>query len=200
MAYASWAHPNKTQGNGNDSVSWTGSPHTGRTQRTTTATFAAAGVTSKTLTINQAGKTEFADIDDTASISQSGGTSTISGTSNSSKLTFSLSNNNIGLVLPSSYTAGGASTQNGVAITGDPGASAQFNFSISFKSIGENPTTSPRTTQLIVTDAAGHTDTCLITQAAGAAYLTISPVTIDLDADGTAQSVAVSSNTSWNIS
>lgn len=200
MAYANWAHPSKTQGNGNDSVSWTGSPHTGRNQRTTVATFSAAGVVSKTLTINQAGKAEFVDIDDTASIDQDGGTSTISGTSNSSKLTFSLANNNIGLVLPSNYTAAGASAKSGTAISGDPGASAQFNFSLTFANIGANPSVSPRTTQLIVTDAAGHTDTCLITQAAGAAYLTISPLTIDLDADGTAQSVTITSNTSWNIS
>lgn len=200
MAYASWAHPNKTQGNGNDSVSWTGSPHTGRNQRSTSAVFAAAGVDSKTLVINQAGKTEFVDIDDTASINKTGGTSTIGGTSNSSKLTFSLANNNIGLTLPNSYNAGGASTVNGAAIAGDPGASSQFNFSIQFSNIAANPTVSPRTTQLVVTDAAGHTDTCLITQAAGEAYLTISPTTIDLNADGTAQSVDVSSNTSWNIS
>ena len=200
MAYASWAHPNKTSGNGNDTVSWTGSPHTGRHQRTTTATFAAAGVTSKTLTINQAGKSEFTDIDDTASINQSGGTITVSGTSNSSKLTFSLANNNIGLTLPATYTAASATATNGQAIFADPGAYSQFNFSITFTEIGANPSTDPRTTQLIVTDNAGHTDTCLITQAAGAATLTISPTTIDLDADGTAQSVTVTSNTSWDIS
>lgn len=200
MAYASWAHPNKTSGNGNDTVSWTGSPHTGRNQRTTTATFAAAGVESKVLTINQAGKTEFVDVDDTASISQDGGTITVSGTSNSSKLTFTLANNNIGLTLPANYTAAGASAKSGTAITGDPGASAQFNFSITFASISANPGVTARTTQLIVTDAAGHTDTCLLTQAAGAATLAISPTTIDLDAAGTAQSVTVTSNTSWNIS
>ena len=200
MAYANWAHPNKTQGNGDDSVTWTGSPHTGRVQRTTTATFAAAGVDSKTLTINQSGKSEFVDMDDTASVNQTGGTTTISGTSNSSKLTFSKSNDGIGITIPANYTAGGASTPNGTNITGDPGASAQFNFSVTLANIQANPGVTARTCQLIVTDAAGHTDTCLITQAAGAAYLTISPTTIDLDADGTAQSVAVSSNTSWSIS
>lgn len=200
MAYASWAHPSKTQGNGDDSVTWTGSPHTGRVQRTTQATFAAAGVTSKLLTINQAGKQEFVDMDDTASISQDGGNTTISGTTNSKKLTFSKSNDNIGITLPAQYNAGGVQTNNGAEITGDPGASAQFNFSIGLTGIGANPGVTPRTCQLIVTDDAGHTDTCLITQAAGAAYLTISPTTIDLNADGDEQSVAVSSNTSWSIS
>lgn len=88
MAYASWVEPNKTSGSGNDTVSWTGSNHTGRSSRTTTATFSASGVESKTLTIIQAGKTEFVDIDDAGAVAKSGGTVTISGTSNSSKLTF----------------------------------------------------------------------------------------------------------------
>ena len=43
--------------------------------------------------------------------------------------------------------------------------------------------------------------TCTITQAAGDAYLTISPTTITIPAAGTpAQSVNVSSNTNWTIS
>lgn len=201
MAYASWVTPNKTSGSGNDSVSWTGSAHTGRSSRTTTATFAASGVESKTLTIIQAGKTEFVDIDDTASVSKSGGTLTITGTTNSSKLTFSLTgSNDIGLVLPASYLANSVSTNNGAAIAGDPGASQQFTFSITFTGIGENTSIDALVSQLTVTTNNGTTDTCTITQAAGDAYLTISPTTINLDAAGTAVSVSVSSNTSWTIS
>jgi len=201
MAYASWVTPNKVSGSGNDSVSWTGSAHTGRSSRTTTATFAASGVESKTLTIIQAGKTEFVDIDDTASVSKSGGTLTITGTTNSSKLTFSLTgSNDIGLVLPASYLANSVSTNNGAAITGDPGASQQFTFSITFTGIGENTSIDALVSQLTVTTNNGTTDTCTITQAAGDAYLTISPTTINLTAAGTAVSVSVSSNTSWTIS
>ena len=68
MAYASWVTPNKTQGNGDDTVSWTGQAHTGRSSRQTTATFAASGVTPKVLTIIQAGKAEFVEMDDTAAV------------------------------------------------------------------------------------------------------------------------------------
>ena len=201
MAYASWVTPNKVSGSGNDTVSWTGSAHTGRNSRTTTATFAASGVESKTLTIVQAGKTEFVDMDDTAAVSKSGGTVTISGTSNSSKLTFTLTgSNNIGLVLPASYTANSVTTTNGAAISGDPGATQQYTFTITFTGIDENTSVNALTSQLTVTDNAGNTDTCTITQAAGDAYLTISPSTITIPAAGTAQSVSVSSNTSWNIS
>ena len=201
MAYASWATPNKTSGSGNDTVSWSGAEHTGRTARQTTATFAASGVESKVLTIIQSGKTEFVSMDDTASVAKTGGTVTISGTSNSSKLTFALTGTNgIGLVLPTTYTANSVTTNNGAAITGDPGATQQYTFSITFSNIGENTSISSLVSQLTVTDNAGHTDTCEITQAAGDAYLTISPASITIPAAGTAQSVSVSSNTSWSIS
>ena len=204
MAYASWANPNKTSGNGNDTVSWSASAHTGREARQTTATFAASGVESKTLTIIQSGKTEFVSFDDTtAAVGKSGGTLTITGTSNSSKLTFALTGTNgIGLTLPSSYTANSVSTNNGSAITGDPGATQQYVFSITFTNIAENTSISSLTSQLTVTPNSGSSAavTCTITQAAGDAYLTISPTTINIPAAGTAQSVTVSSNTSWSIS
>lgn len=201
MAYASWVNPNKTSGNGNDTVSWTGSAHTGRTARQTTATFSASGVTSKMLTIIQAGKTEFVTMDATASITKAGGSVTISGTSNSSKLTFSLTGTDgIGLTLPTKYTANSVQTNNGTAISGDPGAAQQYAFSITFTGIGENTTISSLTSQLTVTDNNGNTATCDITQAAGDAYLTIDPTTINLTAAGTAVNVTVSSNTSWTIS
>lgn len=201
MAYASWVTPSKTTGSGNDSVSWTGSPHTGRSSRTTTATFSASGVESKTLTIIQSGLAEFVNIDSAASVSKTGGSVTISGTSNSSKLTFSITGtDNIGLTLPATYTANSASTSNGAAISGDPGASAQYSFSITFTNIAENTSISSLTSQITVTTNNATTATCDITQAAGDAYLTISPTTITIPAAGTAQSVSVSSNTSWSIS
>lgn len=201
MAHASWVSPSKVSGNGNDTVAWTGQPHTGRTARSTTAVFSASGVESKTLTINQAGKTEFVTLDNTASVNKNGGTVTISGISNSSKLTFSLTGpNGIGLTLPAKYTANSVETDNGAAIVGDPGAAQQYSFSITFSGIGENTTIDELVSQLTVTDNAGNTDTCTITQAAGDAYLTISPTTINLTAAGTAVNVSVSSNTSWTIS
>lgn len=201
MAYASWVNPDKVSGNGNDTVSWTGQSHTGRSSRTTTATFSASGVESKTLTIIQAGKTEFVTIDATASVAQAGGSVTITGTSNSSKLTFSLTGTDqIGLTLPSSYTANSVTTNNGADITGDPGATQQYTFTITFTGIDENTTIGDLTSQLTVTANGSQTAVCDITQAAGSPYLTISPSTINLTAAGTAVSVSVSSNTSWNVS
>lgn len=201
MAYASWVTPDKVSGNGNDSVAWTGSAHTGRTARQTTASFAASGVESKVLTIIQAGKTEFVTIDATAAVDKTGGTLTIHGVSNSSKLTFSLTGQNgIGLVLPSSYKANSVNTNNGTAITGDPGAVQEYAFEITFTGIAENTSISSLVSQLTVKTNNNQSAVCDITQAAGDAYLTISPSTINLTAAGTAVSVTVSSNTSWTIS
>lgn len=202
MAYASWVNPNKQSGSGNDTVSWTGTNHTGRSARQTTATFSASGVESKVLTIIQAGKTEYVSFDSaSASVGKNGGTLTITGKSNSSKLTFALTGtDNIGLTLPSKYLANSVETNNGVAITGDPGAAQEFPFSITFTGIGENTSIDELTAQLTVTANGSQTATCNITQAAGDAYLTISPTTINLTAAGTAVSVTVSSNTSWTIS
>lgn len=201
MAYASWVTPNKQSGNGNDTVAWTGQVHTGRSARQTTASFNASGVESKALTIIQAGAAEFVAMDDTAAVSKDGGTLTISGTSNSSKLTFALTGTNgIGLVLPTKYTAASIQTNNGAAITGDPGATQQYAFSITFTGINENASVAALVSQLTVTTNGGQTDTCEITQAAGDAYLTISPTTINLTAAGTAVNVTVTSNTSWTIS
>ena len=205
MARSPWAIPNKESGNGNDSVSWTATPHTGREARQTTATFAASGVESKTLTIIQSGKTEFVSFDSaTASVDKTGGTLTITGKSNSSKLTFALTGQNgIGLTLPSTYKANSVNTNNGAAISGDPGAAQEYVFSITFTGINENTSISELVSQLTVTPNSGSSAavTCTITQAAGDAFLTISPTTITIPAAGTpAQSVTVTSNTNWTIS
>jgi len=206
MARAPWAIPNKESGNGNDTVSWSASEHTGREARQTQATFAASGVSpSPVLTIIQSGKSEFVSFDSaTAAVDKTGGTLTITGKSNSSKLTFALTGTNgIGLTLPTKYKANSVDTNNGTAIAGDPGAAQEYVFSITFTGINENTSISELVSQLTVTPNSGSSAavTCTITQAAGDAYLTISPTTITIPAAGTpAQSVTVSSNTNWTIS
>ena len=204
MARSPWAIPNKESGNGNDTVSWTATPHTGREPRQTQATFAASGVSpSPVLQIIQSGKAEYVAFDSaTADVDKTGGTLTITGKSNSSKLTFSLTGpNGIGLILPSSYLANSVQTANDAAIAGDPGATQEYAFSITFTGIGENTTIDALVSQLTVKTNNNQSATCDITQAAGDAYLTISPTTITIPAAGTpAQSVTVSSNTNWTIS
>jgi hypothetical protein len=205
MAYSAWLNPSKTSGSGNDTVNVSAlSDHTGRVARSTVMTFKGSNVADVPVTVNQAGKPEFVTLQATASVNKQGGTLTISGTSNSSKLTFSLgSGATLLLTLPAQYNANSVATDNGVAITGDPGAGAEYPFSITFTGIGENTSIDELTAQLIVTDNAGHEATCTITQAAGDAYLSVSPTTLNLDwnaySEGTSASATVTSNTTWNI-
>lgn len=200
MAKPTWLNTSKTSGSGNDTVAVsTLTPFTGRVARSGILTFRASGVTDKTVTVNQAGKPEFVTIQSAATVAQAGGSVTITGTSNSSKLTFSLGTGTLTLTLPSNYTANSASTANGAAITGDPGAAAEYTFSITITDIGANSGTSELTRQVTVTANGAQTATCLVTQAAGVATLSVSPTTIELTWEGTAQNITVTSNTTWEI-
>lgn len=200
MAKANWVNVNPSSGSGNANVNVSSNaPHTGRKARTTTLTWKAANVTDVVRTVNQAGKPEYVDIDASAASDKAGKVVTISGVSNSAKLTFSLGTGNLDISLPSSYTANSVTTNNGANISGDPGASAEYNFSIKI-TVPENESTTSQTRQIIVEDGAGNRDICLLTLAAGDAYITIANTVIELDWQGTAVTVAVESNTSWTIS
>lgn len=200
MAKPTWLQVSKSSGSGNDTVAVSTSvAYTGRVARTGILTFRASGVPDRPVTVNQAGKPEFVTIQNAASIAKDGGSVTITGTSNSSKLTFSLGTGNLTITLPASYTANSVSTNNGTAITGDPGASSEYSFSISITGIGANTDVSELTRQITVSANGAQTSTCLLTQAAGDATLTVSPATIDLTWEGTAQNITVTSNTSWTV-
>lgn len=198
MAKASWVKVAPSSGSGNATVNVSSTEHTGRVVRTTILTWKATNVEDIQRTVNQAGKPEYVDIADAASADKAGKIVTIAGKSNSQKLTFSLGTGNLSVTLPSTYTANSVSTSNGVAISGDPGASAEYNFSITI-TVPANNTTTAMSRQIIVTDSAGHQDVCTLTSAAGDAYLTVQAGNIELDYTGQAVAVSVESNTDWTI-
>lgn len=199
MAKASWINVSPSSGSGNATVNVSSvSPHTGRLARTTVLTWKAANVTNVERTVSQAGKPEYVDIEDALAVDKIGRNATITGVSNSAVLTFSLGEGDLEITLPEVYTANSISTSNGVAISGDPGASAAYNFSIAVK-VPINTDTKAKTRQLIVTNEAGDSDICLITSAAGDAYVTVQSGIIELDHLGTAVPWTVQSNTSWTI-
>lgn len=200
MAKASWAVVNPSSGSGNKTVNVSSSSeHTGRSARTTTLTITAANVEAKTVTVTQSGKPAYTDVQDSASSAKAGQNVTISGKANGKKLTFTLGTGNLQVSLPASYTAGGVSTSNGSEITGDPGATAEYDFSIVIN-VPANGGISELTRQIIVTDEGGNSDTCLLTQAAGDAALSVSKTSVELDYTGAAVSFDITSNTSWTIS
>lgn len=211
MAKAAWLTVKPASGNGNATVQNTGTVHTGREQRETTVTGVAVGVLpNKTYKVIQKGKTEFASFNDGAetTVSKTGGTLTITGKTNSSKLNFELVDlktravveGGLELTLPSKYTAGGQGTTNNVAITGDPGAQQEFEFSITFTGIAPNTTIDELTAALKVTTAGGQSAQIQIKQSAGDPEFAFGQDTITLEASGAAVSQTIVSNTSWELS
>lgn len=176
------------------------SNNTGRNARSVVVTFSAVGVTPVDRTIIQRGKGETTSIQATAAAQKTGQTLTLTGTSNSSKLTFSKGTDNIGLTLPAKYLANTIETNNGAAITGDPGATSEYPFSIQF-TVPANEDVEPKTCQIVVTDDGGTAHTCVITLAAGDAYLTVGEPSGELPWDGSSTvTIGVTSNVSWTVS
>lgn len=199
MAKAEWVKVTPSQGSGNATVNVSSNgEHSGRVARTTILTWKAANVSNVERTVSQAGKPEYVDIDDAASADKTGKIVTISGISNSKKLTFSLGTGELEITLPNTYTANSVTTSNGVNISGDPGAIAEYPFSISI-TVPANEDVVAKSRQIIVSDEAGHQDVCTLTSAAGDAYLSVQLGDIELDYKGTAVTVTVESNTSWTI-
>lgn len=211
MAKAAWLTVNPASGNGNATVQNTGTVHTGREQRETTVTGVAVGVSpNKTYKVIQKGKPEFVSFTNGAetTVGKAGGTLTITGKTNSSKLNFELVDlktravvaGGLRLTLPSKYTAGGVETTNNVAITGDPGAQQEFEFSITFTGIAANTTIDELTAAMKVTTAGGQSAQIQIKQSAGDPVFSFGQETITLEASGAAVSQTIVSNTSWELS
>lgn len=211
MSKAAWLTVNPASGNGNATVQNTGTVHTGREQRETTVTGVAVEVSpNKTYKVIQKGKPEFVSFTNGAetTVGKAGGTLTITGKTNSSKLNFELVNletravvaGGLKLTLPSKYTAGGVETTNNVAITGDPGAQQEFEFSITFTGIAANTTIDELTAAMKVTTAGGQSAQIQIKQSTGDPVFSFGQKTITLEASGAAVSQTIVSNTSWELS
>ena len=190
----------KDGGSGNGTVTASAnSNNTGRVARQVVFTFSAVNVTPSERTVIQRGKGEATSIQATAAAQKEGQTLTLTGTSNSTQLTFSKGTDNIGLTIPATYLANTVQTNNGAVIAGDPGATAEYPFSIQF-AVPANTDVDPKTCQIVVTDEGGNAYTCVITLAAGDAYLTVGQPSGELNWDGSnTVTIAVQSNTSWTI-
>lgn len=194
---------NPGSGDGDQAVTVSGEKYEGRVQRTQQVKFGAeSGGVEKTATINQAAVAEFVKIAPTASVGKGGGTVTINGTSNSTKLTFSLipdKSHPLTLQRPTSYQAAGKVTSNGAVISDDPGATGSFAFSIVFSGIAANTNINNLVSTLKVTAAGGQEANTVITQTAGDPFLEIDKEVINLNANGTPQTINVNANIKWTI-
>lgn len=202
MAKPAWLTVTPGSGSGNGSISNTASVHTGRNTRSGVVTITAVGVAEpKTYTVIQKAKPEFVSFNDGAEMSapKLGGVLTISGKSNSDKLTYSWVGDGHNVEIPGTYTANGQSANNGETISGDPGAVAEFDATIKL-TLPENDTTEEIQRVLKVATNGGQEAQIIIKQAAGEATISIDPTEITLEATGTEVTVTVTSNTTWTVS
>lgn len=188
-------------GSGDHAVSISGDKYTGRLERTANLIVVTNGGVQKALVVNQAAAAESVTSDSpTATVAKTGGNVTITGKSNSTKLTFAATpaeKSGLTLQLPENYTAAGKQTANGAIIADDPGATGEFVWSITISNVPANVSIEELVAMLSVTAAGGQKAQVTITQAAGDSTLEIDKETINLDVNGSAQIVNVTSNDEW---
>lgn len=189
-------------GSGDQAVSISGDKYTGRLERTANLIVVTNGGVQKALVVNQAAAAAESVTSDspTATVAKTGGNVTITGKSNSTKLTFAatpVEENGLTLQLPENYTAAGKQTANGAIIADDPGATGEFVWSITISNVPANVSIEELVAMLSVTAAGGLKAQVTITQAAGDSTLEIDKETINLDVNGSAQTVNVTSNDEW---
>lgn len=205
MAKPTWLSVNPSTGSGNGTIVNTGTVHTGRVAREGTVTVTAVGVaTPVTYHVTQKPKAEFVEFTNgpEMAFNKEAGTLSVTGKSNSSKLTFAFVGEAFEVELPAKYTAAGKQTDNGVAIADDPGATAEYDFSIDL-SIPLNDTVDEITRVIKVTANGAQAAQITIKQSAGDARIELEGLTdggIVLETDGTPVSVNIVSNTTWTVS
>lgn len=144
---------------------------------------------------------EFIEFDNkNPAVDKGGGTITLTGKSNSSKITFSKGTGYIiGASLESiKFTANGAEATSGTAIKGDPGAKAKYSFILTLTAAA-NETIKSRTQQIIATANGGQRATVTLNQTAGDPFIEVTPTKVDVPQDGSAVQVNVDTNTTFTV-
>lgn len=169
-----------------------------------TATFEVEGsnvATKKQFVANHIPSDEFIEFDNNSpAVDKGGGTVTLTGKSNSQKITFS---KGAGAIIDATltaikFTANGAQATSGIEISGDPGAKAKYSFSLTLTA-AENETIEARTQQIIAEANGGQRVTATLKQTAGDPFIEVIPTKIDVPQDGSAVQVSVDTNTTFKV-
>lgn len=203
-SYLSWVP--KT-GTGNKQITINSvTPYKGRTNRTTEIPGKIVGKSnSVTVTVVETAAAEYITPDGLSiNVTKDGGTIHVAGKSNSKILTFTWKTN-FGLPAVTSYKVNGSVTAtSGTAISGDPGAKAEYTYDVTIV-VPRNETIIARSATLeIKGEGASVVKTITITQALGDSYLYLNSkgttkVTITIPAGGGAQTFNVLSNDEWTF-
>lgn len=144
---------------------------------------------------------EFIEFDNKSpAVDKGGGIITLTGKSNSQKITFE---KGTGAIISADisaikFTANGASATSGTNISGDPGAKAKYSFSLTLTA-AENETIESRTQQIIAKANGGQKATATLKQTAGDPFIEVAPTNIDVPQDGSAVQVMVDTNTTFTV-
>lgn len=144
---------------------------------------------------------EFIQFDNTSpAVDKGGGKVTLTGKSNSKKITFSKGTGDIisADIAAIKFTANGVEATSGTALSGDPGAKAKYNFSLTLTAAA-NETIQARTQQIIATASGGQKATATLNQTAGDPFIEVTPTQIDVPQDGSAAQVTVDTNTTFTV-
>lgn len=144
---------------------------------------------------------EFIEFDNqNPAVDKGGGTITLTGKSNSSKITFSKGTGDIigANIAAIQFTANGVEATSGINISGDPGAKAKYSFSLTLTAAA-NETIQARTQQIIATANGGQKATATLKQTAGDPFIEVAPTKIDVPQNGSAVQVTVDTNTTFTV-
>lgn len=144
---------------------------------------------------------EFIEFDNkNPAVDKGGGTVTLTGKSNSSKITFSKGTGDIlkADLAAIKFTANGAGATSGTNIPGDPGAKAKYSFSLTLTAVA-NETIQARTQQIIATATGGQKATVTLNQTAGDPFIEVIPTSVDVPQAGSTVQVTVDTNTTFTV-
>lgn len=173
-----------------------------RVAQTATFEVEAVGVAEKKQFVaNHLPAAEFIQFDNTSpAVDKGGGAITLTGKSNTSKITFSKGTGDIidADIAAIQYQANGSNATSGTAIIGDPGAKAKYLFSL-ILTAAANETIEARTQQIIATANGGQKATATLHQTAGDPFIEVAPTSVDVPQDGSAVQVTVDTNTTFTV-
>ena len=144
---------------------------------------------------------EFIEFDNKKpAVDKGGGTVTLTGKSNTEKITFSKGTGDIidADLAVIKFTANGNEATSGTKISGDPGAKAKYSFSLTLTAAA-NETIQARTQQIIAMANGGQKATATLTQTAGDPFIEVAPTNIDVPQDGSSVQVSVDTNTTFTV-
>lgn len=203
-SYLSWV-PKTGTGNAQIKINST-TPYKGRSNRTTEIPGKIVGKSnSVTVTVVETAADEYITPDGLSiNVAKGGETIHVTGKSNSKILTFKWKTN-FGLPIVTSYKVNGSvAATSGTAISGDPGAKAEYTYDVTIV-VPKNETIKARSATLeIKGEGTSVVKTITITQALGDSYLYLNSqgtttATVTIPKGGGEQTLSVLSNDEWTF-